>query len=228
MAKKYKRLSLRVTKAVALLSGGKDSFLSALIAMESGLELEEALIVDAIVDSPMFHFPNLKNADLVASLLGLPAAHVAEKEFDSFILSLKSKGIEAIVSGAIASDYQATRIERLCTESGMLSFTPLWRKNPVSILDEIILRSIDAIIISVSAEGLDSSFLGRHLDANLISDLKVVAEKHSINIAGEGGEYETFVLGFPGSSKILIRSSRVAWEGSSGRLELECYLEAKE
>ena len=102
-------------KAVSLLSGGKDSFLSTVIAMESGMDIEYALIVRPEKDSPMFHVPNIGNAVLTARLLGLKAHEIRESEFDSYFTIMRTDRIEAIVSGATASDYQHSRIERLCT-----------------------------------------------------------------------------------------------------------------
>jgi len=66
---------------------------------------------------------------------------------------------------------------------------------------ELLLREVaqrmDAMIVVTAAEGLDSSFLGNHFDNTLINRLKKVAALHRINIAGEGGEYESLTLDAP-------------------------------
>ena len=212
-------------KAVSLFSGGKDSFLSAVIAMESGMDIEYALIVRPEKDSPMFHVPNIGNAALTARLLGLKALEIRESEFDSYFTFMRSEGIEAVVSGATASDYQHSRIERLCTLEGMLSFSPLWRLNPYLVLEELLLRKIEAIIVSVSAEGLEETYLGRSINKDFISDISKVEEKYKVNPLGEGGEYESFVTGMHGHGRIQAISSRNVWCGSSGYLELKCSFE---
>ncbi len=212
-------------KAAALISGGKDSFLAALVGSEMGMELVSALTYIPVQDSEMFHVPNIKNANLVSSLLGLETIYYDEREFESSFKDLKKSGIECVISGAIASDYQKTRIEKYCTDAGLLSFTPLWRLDPFIVLNEIVLRAIEAIIISVSAEGINEKFLGRRFDTVLIADLMRLHEKYGINPAGEGGEYESFVLGLPGAKRIKIISQQTKWSGSSGYMDIECTLE---
>ena len=212
-------------KAVSLLSGGKDSFLSAVIATESGMDIEYALIVKPEEESPMFHVPNIGNAALTARLLGLKSLEITESEFDSYFTIMHRDGIETIVSGATASDYQHSRIERLCTLEKMISFAPLWRLDPYLVLNELLLRKISAVIVSVSAEGLDDSYLGRSIDETFISDIAKVEKKYKVNPLGEGGEYESFVTGMHGHRSITIQNARKVWSGSSGYLELKCYLE---
>ena len=212
-------------KAVSLLSGGKDSFLSTVIAMESGMDIEYALIVKPEKDSPMFHVPNIGNAALTARLLGLKTVEIGESKFDPYFAIMRNNGIEAIVSGATASDYQHSRIERLCTLEGLLSFSPLWRLDPYLVLDELLLRGIETIIVSVSAEGLDEGYLGRRVDKDFISDIFRVEKKYKVNPLGEGGEYESFVTGMHGHGSIKIMDTRKVWSGSSGYLELKCSFE---
>ena len=68
-------------------------------------------------------------------------------------------------------------------------------------------------IIVTAADGLDERFLGAHFDDELIDRLKRVAAAHHINLAGEGGEYETLTLNAPFYSRPItyttseIRSS---------------------
>ena len=57
---------------------------------------------------------------------------------------------------------------------------------------------IFSILVSVSADGLGRKYLGRTIDPELISELLSIKIKHGINISGEGGEYESFVLSYLG------------------------------
>jgi diphthamide synthase (EF-2-diphthine--ammonia ligase) len=74
-------------------------------------------------------------------------------------------------------------------------------------------RRMDVIIIVTAADGLDEHFLGAHFDDEIIDRLKRVAAAHHINLAGEGGEYETLALNAPFYSRPItyttseIRSS---------------------
>ena len=64
------------------------------------------------------------------------------------------------------------------------------------------------MITSVSCEGLDHNWLGHVLDERSLKELQELSTKHRFNVDGEGGEYETFVLGGP----IWSRSLKVEGE----------------
>lgn len=208
-------------KALALLSGGKDSFLSAMIALEQGYDLVAALTVMPEEFSMMFHYPNAARAEQVAGLLGVPWVTTTEDGFADAVREYTKEGVKAIVSGAIASEYQKTRLERMCTELGIESFTPLWKKEQKRILQELVLRGIRAVLVSVSAEGFGPDDLGREIDDEYIAELEAKNEKYGINLTGEGGEYETFVVGCPGAGSLNISKSKKVWEGSHGYLLIE-------
>lgn len=218
-------------KALALLSGGKDSFLATQIAMEQGYDVVAALTVIPEEFSMMFHYPNAAKAEQVASLLGLPWFTTCESKFKSAVEKYVEKGIQTVISGAIASEYQKTRIERMCTRLGISSFTPLWKKDQKKILEELLLRGIKAMIVSVSAEGFDDNDLGRIINENYIAELESKNMKYGINLSGEGGEYETFVLGCKGCGDLEVKKYKKVWEGSHGYFvieELERHLVSQE
>ncbi len=208
-------------KAVALFSGGKDSFLSALIAGEQGFDIQHFLTIDPQEYSMMFHYPNAAKSDLPALLLGKKVVHIEEEDFRDAIESERDSGIQAVISGAIASEYQKTRIERMCTELGMVSYNPLWRKDQRLILRKILESGMRAIVVSVSAEGLTESDVGRPVDGEFIRRMEELNRTIGINIAGEGGEYETFVVGLEGSGKVVLDSESRSWQGSVGYLLIE-------
>jgi predicted ATP pyrophosphatase (TIGR00289 family) len=104
--------------------------------------------------------------------------------------------VEGIVAGAIASVYQYDRVAAIADRLSLEVFAPLWQQAPEAILGEVAER-MHAILVVTAAEGLDESFLGARIDTSLIAKLKKVAAKHRINIAGEGGEYESLALHAP-------------------------------
>lgn len=208
-------------KAVALFSGGKDSFLSALIAMEQGLDVQYCITIDPEEYSMMFHYPNTSYADLAAQLLGVTVRHVREENFRNSLEKCREEGIEAVVSGAIASEYQKTRIEHICTDLGLISYTPLWRKDQLIILNKVVESGMTAVIVSVSAEGLLESDLGSRINSAFISRMLALNESIRINLAGEGGEYESFVTSLTGHGSIIIDSFEKTWKGSGGYLTIK-------
>jgi diphthamide synthase (EF-2-diphthine--ammonia ligase) len=68
--------------------------------------------------------------------------------------------------------------------------------DPVALLQEVAKR-MEAIIVVTAAGGLDESFLGARIDDELILRLQKVASRYRINLAGEGGEYESLTLNAP-------------------------------
>ncbi len=177
-------------KCISLLSGGKDSYMSTLIAMSLGMDIERTITVLPSEDSMMFHFPNASMGKAVSELLGLENIEIREDEFQD---EMKSYRGYRIIAGAVESEYQKTRIERLAEDGEMKTFFPLWRRDHINIMNDFINSGSRGIFVSVAAEGLDEKFLGREIDQYSLSDLVKLKNKYGISIVGEGGEYETLV-----------------------------------
>ncbi|MDD5086987.1 MAG: TIGR00289 family protein, partial [Candidatus Nanoarchaeia archaeon] len=77
------------------------------------------------------------------------------------------------------------------------SINPLWKINQEEYLHQLIKEKFKVIITGIAADGLNKEWLGRAIDKDCINDLKKIHEKNKINVAAEGGEYETFVLDCP-------------------------------
>lgn len=202
------------------MSGGKDSFLAALVAQDRGYEISRAVAVIPEADSMMFHVPNIRLAEKVAELIDLETEFVDEINFDSMFGKLRNEGIRSVISGAIASDYQETRIERLCTESDLISVAPLWRLDPFVVLNELILRGIGAVIVSVAAEGLNDTHLGKKIDAGFVNELRELAKRYGIHPCGEGGEYESIVESYGNRISVDLDKAERHWEGSAGYIRI--------
>jgi ABC transporter with metal-binding/Fe-S-binding domain ATP-binding protein len=178
----------------------------------------------------MFHFPNLRWTTLQARTMKIPQIVVpteGEKEVELQDLSKALRmakdeySVEAIFTGALASVYQKSRVERVCSELGLQSFSPLWQVDPKVHLLNLIRDGFDVIMTGVAALGLDEGWLGRRLDAAMVDDLVELQRKYGMHAALEGGEGETFVLDCPiFGERIEITSSRKHWNGISGNLEI--------
>jgi predicted ATP pyrophosphatase (TIGR00289 family) len=225
-------------KAAVLFSGGKDSTMATYKAIEEGYEVE--YLVSMISDNPesyMFHVPNIHITELSSEAMGIPLIKakthgVKEKELDDLkkvLNELKDRGVRAIFTGALASEYQKSRIDQLCTDIGLMSNAPLWHVDPKEYMEEIIDLGFEVIIISVSAEGLDKSWLGRKIDHELLDELIILNNKYGMHMAFEGGEAETLVLDCPIFKKrISILASSTVWDRDNGYLTIsEAELENK-
>jgi ABC transporter with metal-binding/Fe-S-binding domain ATP-binding protein len=215
-------------KVAALFSGGKDSAYSIYIAQQYGWNICKLVsLKPKNVESWMFHSININLTPLLADAIDIPIICKStlgkkEMELDDLEDILRELEIDGVISGAISSEYQRTRIERVCHKLGIKSFTPLWHKNQMLLLKEELKAGFKTIIVGVSAQGLDKSWLGRFIDEKCIEDLVSLNKKYQINIAGEGGEFETLVLDGPiFKRKIVLEKTNIEWKRDTGRLIVE-------
>lgn len=212
--------------SAVLFSGGKDSTLALYNALENGDNVRYLLSMKSKNSSSyMFHVPNIDLTDLIAEAVNIPLIKgetngIKEEELldlkREFEL-LKVNGIERIYTGALYSNYQKSRIEKIADELKMEVISPFWHVDEEEYMKMIVDLGFDVIICGVYAYGLDESFLGRHIDYNLIEDIKKISKKVSVNLAFEGGEAETFVLDGPIFNKrIKIIKADVDWHFDNG------------
>jgi len=180
--------------------------------------------------SYMFHFPNLKWTAMQAESIGVPllteeTEGIKEEELADLERALANAkrrfGLEGIYTGALASVYQKTRVERICERLSLRCFSPLWGLDPETHLRRLAAERFVVLIVSVSALGLDQTWLGRRLDEKNIDDLVALGRRFRFHVGLEGGEGETFVLDAPFfSRRIEVRSAQKHWRGDSGYLEI--------
>jgi ABC transporter with metal-binding/Fe-S-binding domain ATP-binding protein len=211
----------------SLFSGGKDSVFSIYIVKQWGWNIKYLVTVfPKSNDSWMFHNINLDQTEKIAKSLEIPllkriSQGNKEEELDDLRKILKNLDIDGVISGAIASEYQRTRIEKICHELNIKSFTPLWHKNQDYILRDQLNSGFKIMIVGVFALGLNKNWLGRIIDVSSYEELKNSAIKHNINIAGEGGEYETIVLDGPiFNKKLVIDDYFIKWKRDNGVLQI--------
>jgi len=219
-------------KVVSLYSGGKDSTYALWCAQLQGWDIEALVTVfPETRESWMFHFPALKWTSLQAKAAGIRQIQVStsgikERELEDLSQALEklktSSGIEGIVSGAISSEYQRTRLDNVCENIGLRSFAPLWHKGEEQLLHDQVEAGFEAVITSCNALGLDEKWLGRQIGADELKELVKLHEEHGLSVAFEGGEAETFTVASPAFRKRLsILKAARHWKGDSGYLELE-------
>lgn len=216
-------------KVAVLFSGGKDSTYATWIAQHQGWDIATLVsILPKNVESMMFHFPGVQWTMLQAQALGLPhhVLEVRNDELSSLKVGLAETkqdfGISGVVTGTVASDYQKSRIDRICHDLGLKSFAPLWHKDPRRLVDDLKLLGLKIIMIGVGAGGLDESWLGKELTDDRWAMLEALSMKFGIHLTGEGGEYETLVLDAPMFKKrVQIAKGHNQWDGDSGHYVIE-------
>jgi len=213
-------------KLAALFSGGKDSTFAIMEALKAGHEVKCLITMAPLKDdSYMFHYPCIDLTRLQAEVMGI--RHVwkeTEGNKETELVDLRAavesvKGeVEGVLSGAVSSQYQKTRIEGICRQLGLESITPLWGADPYDLL-KAEAELMDITIVAVSTAGLDKGWLGRKLSTVVVEELRLLSHKSHFNIQFEGGEAETFVTDCPlFSKKIVIGDYDKVWDArtSSG------------
>ncbi len=179
-------------------------------------------VVPKVPESYMFHYPNIRWTRLQAKALGIPikfreSEGLKEKELADVEVLMKAENVDGFVCGAIASDYQWSRLNDICQRIGKPLFAPLWRKDQVMLLRDMLHADFEFMIAGVYAEGFDEGWLGKVITEHSVDELEKIASQYRISPSGEGGEIETFVLDAPNFSRpIIIDEAESHWEKYSG------------
>jgi diphthine-ammonia ligase len=210
-------------RVAALVTGGKDSALALHRTLKKGYKVKHLVtMVPQREDSWMFHYPNIHMVDLFAQAVDIPlvkaeTSGIKEAELTDLRQVLARLDVDAIVTGAIFSQYQKKRVDEICQELGLKHISPLWHEAPLELLKEIVTLKMETIIVGVYAYGFDETWLGRKINEDTIKDLVELNRKFQVSLVGEGGEYETLVLDAPFfKKKIQLIETKKIWEGQSG------------
>lgn len=209
-----------------LFSGGKDSTLALHKAAEKAEVVCLITLVSENKESFMFHTPNINVTLLQAEALDLPLIRNAtegkpEEELkdleEAITQAFKDFKIDGIVTGAVESVYQATRIQQICNRLNVWCINPLWKRKQKTLLEETVVEGFKTLISGVFAYPLDKSWLGKQIDEHMIERLVALSLEYGLSPSGEGGEIETTVLDAPlFKKKIEILDSKVEAQGNSG------------
>lgn len=210
-------------RVAVLVSGGKDSTLTLHQVLKEGYDVQNLVcMIPQREDSWMFHYLNIHLIDLFAEAVNIPLAKaktlgIKEKEVEDLKGVIETLNVQGIASGTISSRYQKNRIEGICKELRLECVMPLWNRNPLDILMEILKQNFEVIITGVYAYGFSPQWLGRKIDETAMKDLIELNKQNDVSLIGEGGEYETLVLDAPFfQKKIKIIEAEKIWEGQNG------------
>jgi len=209
-------------KVGALISSGKDSN----FAMYKVMKEHEVVCLMTIhsnnPDSYMFQSQGTDMVLLQAEALGLPLIEDETKGIkEEELIDLKriiqkaiaQYDIETVVTGALYSDYQRERIENICEKLGIKSLAPLWHMGQEKEMKELLKEGFKFIFVKIAADGLNKDWLGNIITQEHLDKLMTINEKIGLNIAGEGGEFESLVLDSPIYKKrIVIDDSEIKME----------------
>ena len=216
----------------SLFSGGKDSTYAIYLAQKQGHKVTCLLSAFAkSEESHLLHHPNLQWSKLQSESMKIPQLTInsdSDKTDDELIalekLLQKAKeqfNIEGLVHGGIKSQFQKEKFETLCKKLDLVAVAPLWNTEPEQYMNDLLDSDFNFIMITVSSDGLDDTWLGKLISKSDVETLKHLSEKFGFNLNFEGGEAETFVIDCPlFSNSIKINKSKKTWDGYRGRFEI--------
>ena len=193
-----------MTQVFASWSGGKDSCFACYRAILDGLRVSHLL--NMITEDGRRSCSHGLSAELIAAqseAIGIPilqrrtAMERYEQEFKSAIHELGKVGVEGGIFGDI--DFQEHRewVDRVCRETGVQAFLPLWSCHQTQILREFISSGFEAVLVAVKAELFGEEWVGRELDSTFITHVSDLKQELNISVCGEAGEYHTLVVDGP-------------------------------
>jgi ABC transporter with metal-binding/Fe-S-binding domain ATP-binding protein len=223
-----------------LFSGGKDSTCALGKALEYGHTIS-CLITMKSSNSESYMFQSVGNefVSLQAEALELPSIEfetcgIKEKELEDLTSAIKHAkekyGIEGIVTGAIKSAYQSSRIQTICNDLDLWCINPLWQRDEVEFIKELLDKEFTIVLLGVFSYPLTKEYLGRIYTDELLDEFLELGEKFGLSVAGEGGEFESFILDCPYFKKRLVigESEKIMDSENSGVLNIKkIYLEEK-
>jgi len=217
-------------KIAALISGGKDSIYATYLASK---EHEISVLISMKSENPesyMFHVPGIDLVKLQAESMNIPLIFKETKgvkedeliDLKHALIEAKEKyGIEGVVSGAIFSKYQKSRIDQICEELELKSLSPLWQRKTGQLWKDMIEDGFEIIIVAVAADGLDKKWLGRKIDKKAVVELTNLHDTCYVCTGFEGGEAESLVLDCSlFNKKIKIIDSEIKWDNKTESGEL--------
>jgi diphthine-ammonia ligase len=193
-------------KLAVLFSGGKDSNYALYLASK---ENEISCLINMKSrneESYMFQSAGNNIINLQSHALNIPLVQEntngkKEKELLDLKKAIKKAiekyKIKGIVTGAIKSAYQSSRIQKICDELNIYCFNPIWQINEENFLDDLIDNKFEVKIIGIFSYPLSKENLNTTIDKKFKDEILKLSKKHKISPAGEGGEYESFVLDSP-------------------------------
>ncbi|HPS46436.1 MAG TPA: diphthine--ammonia ligase [Bacteroidales bacterium] len=193
-----------MAKAIFNWSGGKDSALALYkIQIEKKIEVSSLLttlnkknkrVSGHGIRESMLDLQS-KNMSIPINKIFLPedvSNETYEKMMKEYWEKKKNEGINYCISGDIFLEDVKEYREKQLSMMDIQSVFPLWKMNSNDVLKEFIDLGFKSIVVCINEKYLDSSFVGRIINADFVADLPP-----NIDPCGENGEYHSFVFDGP-------------------------------
>lgn len=187
-------------KFVMSYSCGKDSTLALHKMIYQGHQpLGLLVMVNEQEDRSFFHGADRSMLERYAQVLDIPLLpcpaageryHLAMEEC---LLRAKTQGAQAVCFGDIDIEGNRAWGEERCRNTGLEAVYPLWQRDRVENVYDLIRTGYKCLIKSIDKTLLPASLLGTILDEKALA----VMETCGIDLCGENGEYHTLVMDGP-------------------------------
>ncbi|MGM0689393.1 MAG: diphthine--ammonia ligase [Bacillota bacterium] len=181
-------------------SGGKDSYLSLLLAKEKGLVVESLLSFVSADGQSRSHGLKTEILQKQAELLGisLETEEVTWESYEKgFERAVKRLREERDISGGVFGDINLAEhrewVEKMCRRCKIKYNLPLWQVEEIKVSEMLIALGGEALVVAIRSDLIDESWLGRIMDKEYVD----YCLAKGISPCGEGGEAHTLVTAGP-------------------------------
>jgi uncharacterized protein (TIGR00290 family) len=187
-------------------SGGKDSALALHHALSQGAE--PGLLVTMLTEGgerSRSHGLHRELLEAQAAALGVPISFVAttwagyEEALRRKLIEAADRGLRTGIFGDIDIERHRDWVESVASSAGTRACLPLWQRSRESLMREVLDLGFRAVIVAVRDGVLSPSLLGERIDATMLRTF----EAAGVDLAGENGEFHTFVVDGPTFSRAV-------------------------
>lgn len=202
-------------KTIALFSGGKDSFYSVQKALERG-NLDLLISISSNSGDTQLHAGPEATGEIRKEQLegiGLPYREIMvtsergylHRLFEGLQDVVMRETIGYLVTGDLWHPYTGGIGDMLAGALDVELIRPARdscpsRDHSMKYMLEVLESGIKAVIISVRDGNLPREFVGREIDCGFLQELQCM----SIDVAGEGGEYQSLVIASPIMNRRIV------------------------
>lgn len=216
-----------------LFSGGKDSNFVTYLAKQNNHKISCLITLESKnPNSYMFQSVGNNLIELQAKAMGIPLLKIqttGEKETElqdlqkALEIAKEKYNIDAVASGAIKSAYQSQRIQKIAKNLNLWCYNPIWQINEDEYMDLLINNGFQIKIFGIFSYPFEKNILNKTINEQFLQKLKQLRQDYQISIAGEGGEYESFILDGPNyKQKIEIENIQTNMDSENSGIITNC------
>jgi diphthine-ammonia ligase len=208
-----------MSNVVVSLSGGKDSTYALYLALKESLPVRNLMFIKV---GGKAHLENEKMLKLISQSVGIPLV-ISKKNPADIRKTLQKLHAGTLVSGVMTTSEHIDYYKEIIDPIGVKLYSPLFGKNPTESLSEMLQIGFKMLIIEINTNfGAPKEWLGKELDANILTEIKKLEADKKINPIGEWGEYHTIVLDCPiYGQRVNVLKSKIVWKDTKGYVAIK-------